>query len=231
MESGAAFRARHLHEASTARKSAKSRANGGHARRGAVSARPTRTNRRRAIRLQDSWSRAFSRKLEPLLDYHNFVLTKYWAQNRRFCETRDETPLSRRASSVVADVRGISTQRQGRQGLLFEGRRARFWTSITALTLRNLEQLRCRNGGCGGIGPQMLHYVLGITRRIPRASLRAVPTELDNAIANCCASADDSAPPRAGRGAAAVRRRRAQALIQINGFPACASPSSTCSTA
>src|SRR6266850_1536278 len=48
---------------------------------------------RRAIRLQDLMvPERFSRKLEPLLDYHNFVLTKYLgAKSVDFAKTRDET--------------------------------------------------------------------------------------------------------------------------------------------
>src|SRR5712691_3871020 len=80
---------------------------------------------RRAIRLQDLLvPERFSRKLEPLLDYHNFVLTKYLgAKSVDFAKTRDETlALAPRLKPLVADVsRDLHAAATAGKALLFEG--------------------------------------------------------------------------------------------------------------
>ena len=60
---------------------------------------------RRAIRLQDLfYPDRFSAKLEPLLEFHNFVLTQYFKRDPvPFAKTRDDDPRARHA--IAADGR------------------------------------------------------------------------------------------------------------------------------
>src|SRR6266568_5084340 len=80
---------------------------------------------RRAIRIRDLLvPERFSAKLEPLLDFHNFVLTKYLgAKPVDFAKTRDEAlALAPRLKPLVADVsRALYDANRAGKNLLFEG--------------------------------------------------------------------------------------------------------------
>ncbi len=80
---------------------------------------------RRAIRLQDLLvPERFAAKLRELLDYHNFVLTKYLgAKAVEFERTRDEAlAFKDRLAPLVADVpRALYEESKAGRNLLFEG--------------------------------------------------------------------------------------------------------------
>src|SRR2546428_76022 len=144
---------------------------------------------RRAIRLQDLLvPERFSRKLEPLLDYHNFVLTKYLgAKSVDFAKTCDETlALAPRLKPLVADVsRDLHAAAKAGKALLFEGAQGAL-LDVDHGTYPYVTSSNCVAGTAAagaGIGPQMLHYVLRITKAYTtRVGARPVSTELGNAI-------------------------------------------------
>ena len=80
---------------------------------------------RRAIRVQDLfYPDRFAAKLEPLLDFHNFVLTQYFKRDPvPFAKTRDDTlALAAALEPMVADVAALLQAARARgQSLLFEG--------------------------------------------------------------------------------------------------------------
>ena len=80
---------------------------------------------RRALRLQDLLNpERFAKKLEELLDFHNFVLTQYYKQPKvDFKKTLDETlALAPRLVPLVADVpRALYHANRAGKNLLFEG--------------------------------------------------------------------------------------------------------------
>src|SRR3979490_1641604 len=143
---------------------------------------------RRAIRLQDLLHpERFERKLEPLLDYHNFVLTKYLGEKSVvFAKPRDETlALAPRLKPLVADVsRDLHAAAKAGKALLFEGAQGAL-LDVDHGTYTYVTSSNCVAGTAAagaGIGPQMLHYVLGITKAYTtRVGSGPFPTELDNA--------------------------------------------------
>src|SRR6478736_8498949 len=80
---------------------------------------------RRAIRLQDLFKPVrFAEKLQELLDYHNFLLEKFYKQPKvEFQKTLDETlALAPRIAPLVADVpRALYDANRAGKNLLFEG--------------------------------------------------------------------------------------------------------------
>jgi len=208
-----------------ARESEKGAAKIGHHRRGIGPAYEDKIARR-AIRLQDLMvPERFSRKLEPLLDYHNFVLTKYLgAKSVDFAKTRDETlALAPRLKPLVADVsRDLHAAAKAGKALLFEGAQGAL-LDVDHGTYPYVTSSNCVAGTAAagaGIGPQMLHYVLGITKAYTtRVGSGPFPTELDNAIGELLRKRGDEFGATTGRprrcgwfDAAALKRS-----IQING--------------
>jgi adenylosuccinate synthase len=143
---------------------------------------------RRAIRLQDLFIPArFSAKLEPLLDYHNFVLTKYLhAQPVDFARTRDEAlALAPRLKPLVADVaKALYDENRKGKNLLFEGAQGTL-LDVDHGTYPYVTSSNCVAGTAAagaGVGPQMLHYVFGITKAYTtRVGSGPFPTELEDA--------------------------------------------------
>jgi len=181
---------------------------------------------RRAIRLQDLLvPERFSGKLEPLLDYHNFVLTKYLGtKSVDFAKTRDEMlALAPRLKPLVADVsRDLHAAAKAGKALLFEGAQGAL-LDVDHGTYPYVTSSNCVAGTAAagaGIGPQMLHYVLGITKAYTtRVGSGPFPTELDNAIGELLRKRGDEFGATTGRprrcgwfDAAALKRS-----IQING--------------
>src|SRR5213079_3211926 len=121
---------------------------------------------RRAIRIRDLLvPERFSAKLEPLLDFHNFVLTKYLgAKPVDFAKTRDEAlALAPRLKPLVADVsRALYDAHRAGKNLLFEGAQGAL-LDVDHGTYPYVTSSNCVAGAAAagaGIGPQMLHYVL-----------------------------------------------------------------------
>ncbi|HQT81663.1 MAG: adenylosuccinate synthase [Ferrovum sp. 37-45-19] len=181
---------------------------------------------RRAIRLQDLfYPDRFKNKLEEILDYHNFVLTQYFHGaavdlNQIFDDTM---ALAKRVLPMVGDVSRLlnNASKQG-QKLLFEGAQGTL-LDIDHGTYPFVTSSNCVAGAASpgsGVGPQLLEYVLGITKAYTtRVGSGPFPTELDDAVGQQLATrghefgAVTGRPRRTGWFDAAALKRS----IQING--------------
>ncbi len=143
---------------------------------------------RRALRVQDLfYPDRFAAKLEPLLAYHNFVLTQYYkCAAVPFRETLDAAlALAPQLLPMVADVAAqIQASRRRGDSLLFEGAQGAL-LDIDHGTYPYVTSSNCVAGaaapGCG-IGPQLLDYVLGIVKAYTtRVGTGPFPTELTDA--------------------------------------------------
>jgi adenylosuccinate synthase len=144
---------------------------------------------RRALRVQDLLvAKRFEAKLAELLDFHNFVLTKYLkAPPVDFAKVRDAAlSLAPQLAPMVADVpRALYDAHRAGKSLLFEGAQGSL-LDIDHGTYPFVTSSNCVAGAAAagaGVGPGMLHYVLGITKAYTtRVGSGPFPTELDNAI-------------------------------------------------
>jgi adenylosuccinate synthase len=142
---------------------------------------------RRAIRLQDIFlPDRFEAKLREALDLHNFILTQYLkSEPVDFSKTRDETlALADQLRPMVADVpRALYEASRAGQNLLFEGAQGTL-LDIDHGTYPFVTSSNCVAGAAAagsGVGPQMLHYVLGITKAYTtRVGSGPFPTELND---------------------------------------------------
>jgi adenylosuccinate synthase len=181
---------------------------------------------RRAIRLQDLLVPArFEAKLAELLDYHNFVLTQYLgAKAVDLNATRDEAlALAGRLAPLVTDVpRALYEAHKAGRNLLFEGAQGTL-LDIDHGTYPFVTSSNCVAGAAAagaGVGPQTLHYVLGITKAYTtRVGSGPFPTELENDTGEMLRArgnefgATTGRPRRCGWFDAAAMKRS----IQING--------------
>jgi len=143
---------------------------------------------RRAIRLQDLFNpQRFAEKLREVLDFQNFVLQHYLkAQPVDFQKTHDETlGYAERLAPMVADVSSeLYRAAAAGNNLLFEGAQGSL-LDIDHGTYPFVTSSSCVAGaasGGAGVGPQMLHYVLGIAKAYStRVGSGPFPTELDDA--------------------------------------------------
>jgi len=144
---------------------------------------------RRAIRLQDLFFRErFAAKLGEVLDYHNFVLKNYFnAPTVDFQQTLDDAlALGERIKPLVMDVpRALFESNKAGQNLLFEGAQGTL-LDIDHGTYPFVTSSNCISGAAcagAGVGPQALHYVLGITKAYTtRVGAGPFPTELYDAV-------------------------------------------------
>jgi adenylosuccinate synthase len=144
---------------------------------------------RRAIRLQDLFFRErFAAKLGEVLDFHNFVLKNYFnAPTVDFQKTLDDAlALAERIKPLVMDVpRALYEANKAGQNLLFEGAQGTL-LDIDHGTYPFVTSSNCISGAAcagAGVGPQTLHYVLGITKAYTtRVGSGPFPTELYDAI-------------------------------------------------
>ncbi len=144
---------------------------------------------RRAIRLQDLFFRErFAAKLGEVLDFHNFVLKNYFnAPTVDFQKTLDEAlALAERIKPLVMDVpRALYEANKAGQKLLFEGAQGTL-LDIDHGTYPFVTSSNCISGAAcagAGVGPQTLHYVLGITKAYTtRVGSGPFPTELYDAV-------------------------------------------------
>ena len=147
---------------------------------------------RRAIRLQDIFFRErFAAKLGEVLDYHNFVLKNYFnAPTVDFQKTLDDTlALAERIKPMVMDVSSaLFATHQAGGSLLFEGAQGAL-LDIDHGTYPYVTSSNCIAGAAcagAGVGPQMLNYVLGITKAYTtRVGSGPFPTELYDAVDKC----------------------------------------------
>jgi adenylosuccinate synthase len=142
---------------------------------------------RRAIRLQDLLVPArFIAKLDELLDYHNFALTKYLsAAPVDPVRVREEAlAMAPRLAPLVTDVpRALYEAHRAGKNLLFEGAQGSL-LDVDHGTYPFVTSSNCVAGAAAagaGVGPQMLHYVLGITKAYTtRVGSGPFPTELED---------------------------------------------------
>jgi len=142
---------------------------------------------RRAIRVQDLYARErFAAKLGEVLDYHNFVLKNYFkADTVDFQKTLDETlAYAERLRPMIADVSGeVNALISQGKSLLFEGAQAALLDvdhgTYPFVTSSNTVAGQACAGA--GVGPQQLHYVLGIAKAYAtRVGSGPFPTELED---------------------------------------------------
>ncbi len=144
---------------------------------------------RRALRVQDLFNPAlFDEKLAEVLDYHNFVLTKYLgAEAVSANEVRDQAmALAPAIAPMVADVSSslFAMQQEGKR-LLFEGAQGAL-LDVDHGTYPFVTSSNCLAGAASagaGVGPQSLDYVLGITKAYTtRVGSGPFPTELADEV-------------------------------------------------
>ena len=182
---------------------------------------------RRALRLQDLMDTPrFEAKLQEVLDYHNFVLKNYFnAATVDFGKTRDEAlALAARIKPMIADVPSLlaAAQKAG-NNLLFEGAQGTL-LDIDHGTYPYVTSSNCVAGAAcagAGVGPHLLHYVLGITKAYTtRVGSGPFPTELEDETGKRLAERGNEfgsvtgRPRRCGWFDAAALKRS----IQINGI-------------
>ena len=182
---------------------------------------------RRAIRLQDLFKPArFAEKLRELLEFHNFVLEKFYqAEKIDFQKTLDESlAFAPRLSPLVADVpRALYHANRAGKNLLFEGAQGSL-LDIDHGTYPFVTSSNCVAGAAAagaGIGPMHLHYVLGITKAYStRVGEGPFPTELSDGVGERLRQrgqefgATTGRPRRTGWFDAAALKRS----IQLNGL-------------
>ena len=182
---------------------------------------------RRALRIQDLFDQGyFATKLEKILDYHNFVLKNYYhAPIVDFQKTLDDMlSLSERVKPMVADVSQLlfEANKIGKS-LLFEGAQGTM-LDIDHGTYPYVTSSNCIAGTAttgSGVGPQRLHYILGITKAYTtRVGAGPFPTELNDDIGKHLAKrgnefgATTGRPRRCGWFDTVAMKRS----IQINGI-------------
>ena len=141
---------------------------------------------RRAVRVQDlKHPGRFAEKLKELMELHNFVLTKYLnAQAVDYRQVLDESlRLGERLRPMIADVsRELNEAHNNGDNLLFEGAQGTL-LDVDHGTYPYVTSSNCVAGNAAagaGVGPRMLHYILGITKAYcTRVGGGPFPTELD----------------------------------------------------
>ena len=141
---------------------------------------------RRALRVQDlKHPQRFADKLRENLDLHNFVLTQYLhAPPIDFQQVLDQCALE--AEQILPMVADVSTELHQAHlrgsNLLFEGAQGTL-LDVDHGTYPFVTSSNCVAGNAAagaGVGPGMLHYVLGITKAYcTRVGGGPFPTELD----------------------------------------------------
>jgi adenylosuccinate synthase len=140
---------------------------------------------RRAVRVADLFHRErFAAKLGEILDYHNFILQKYFntapVDFQQVLESNLE--LGERLKPMVADVTGILDELGTAGGnVLFEGAQGAM-LDVDLGTYPFVTSSTTTAGGAAagtGLGPRRLHEVLGIVKAYAtRVGAGPFPTEL-----------------------------------------------------
>ncbi len=140
---------------------------------------------RRAVRLADLFQRErFAAKLGEVLDFHNFVLQRYFQTDPvDFQQVLDETlAMSEQLRPLAADVTELlDVHRRRGHNVLFEGAQGAM-LDIDHGTYPYVTSSNTTAGGAAtgtGLGPRYLDYVLGITKAYTtRVGGGPFPTEL-----------------------------------------------------
>jgi adenylosuccinate synthase len=182
---------------------------------------------RRAIRLQDLFTPdRFRARLDEVLDFHNFVLKNYLGVPEVSAnEVFDAAMLlAPRVKPMVADVpRELARLQSEGHNLLFEGAQGTL-LDVDHGTYPFVTSSNCVAGAASagaGVGPQSLHYVLGITKAYTtRVGAGPFPTELFDDVGRHLAEKGKEFGSVTGRArrcgwfdAAALKRS-----VQINGI-------------
>ncbi len=183
---------------------------------------------RRAIRVADLLNEErFAEKLKANLEYHNFVLTNYLkAPAVDYQKTLDDALANvERLRPMVADVSSdLYAAYNGGASLLFEGAQGSL-LDVDHGTYPFVTSSNCVAGNAAagsGVGPNMLHYILGITKAYTtRVGSGPFPSELptDQGVGKHMASVGHEfgtvtgRPRRCGWFDAALLKRS----VQING--------------
>ncbi len=141
---------------------------------------------RRALRAQDlKHPERFAKKLRELLELHNFALRGYLKGEELAFEPIFEQAMkmAEAIKPMLADVGYlIHKAHQAGQNILFEGAQGTL-LDIDHGTYPYVTSSNCVAGNAAagaGVGPQMLHYMLGITKAYTtRVGSGPFPTELD----------------------------------------------------
>ena len=141
---------------------------------------------RRALRVQDlKYPERFAAKLRDLLDLHNFVLTGYLNAPAIDFDTVYEEAMrhAELLKPMMADVsRELNDAHKAGANLLFEGAQGTL-LDVDHGTYPYVTSSNCVAGNAAagaGVGPGMLHYILGITKAYcTRVGGGPFPTELD----------------------------------------------------
>jgi adenylosuccinate synthase len=142
---------------------------------------------RRAIRVADLYHReVLAAKLGEALDYHNFVLGKFFgAETADFQATLERMRgLAERLRPFVADtVDRLESHRQAGKRILFEGAQGT-WLDVDHGTYPYVTSSNTVAGAASpgaGIGPSGLGTVVGVTKAYTtRVGAGPFPTELDD---------------------------------------------------
>ena len=141
---------------------------------------------RRALRVQDlKYPERFAAKLRELLDLHNFVLTGYLNAPAIDFDTVYEEAMrhAELLKPMMADVsRELNEAHLAGANLLFEGAQGTL-LDVDHGTYPYVTSSNCVAGNAAagaGVGPGMLHYILGITKAYcTRVGSGPFPTELE----------------------------------------------------
>ncbi|HJW03290.1 MAG TPA: adenylosuccinate synthase [Azospira sp.] len=147
---------------------------------------------RRGLRVYDLFHpERFAAKLKEVMEYHNFILTKLLGAEPVSYEAVLEQALANaeQIKPLVADVSAaIYEANKAGQNLLFEGAQGTL-LDIDHGTYPFVTSSNCVAGQAAagaGVGPGMLHYVLGITKAYcTRVGGGPFPSELDIDTAGC----------------------------------------------
>jgi adenylosuccinate synthase len=180
---------------------------------------------RRGLRVIDLFDpERFKRSLEEIMDYHNFVLEKYFNTKRVSVEETLDASLefADQLKPMVGDVvETLSQLRKKDANVLFEGAQGSL-LDIDQGTYPYVTSSNTTAGAIGsgcGVGPLDLDYILGITKAYTtRVGSGPFPTELFDSVGSHLASkgrevgATTGRPRRCGWFDAHALRR----VIQIN---------------
>jgi adenylosuccinate synthase len=141
---------------------------------------------RRALRVQDlKYPQRFADKLKVLLELHNFILSEFLhAPAIDFDTTYAEAMRqAEQIKPMMADVsRELNDAHRNGANLLFEGAQGTL-LDVDHGTYPYVTSSNCVAGNAAagsGVGPGMLHYILGITKAYcTRVGGGPFPTELD----------------------------------------------------
>jgi adenylosuccinate synthase len=140
---------------------------------------------RRAVRVADLFQREkFAAKLGEVLDFHNFVLQRYFKQPAvDFQKTLDEQlALGERVRPLVTDVtQALARLRAANADVMFEGAQgAMLDVDLGTYPFVTSSNTTAGFSGTGtGIGPRSFDYVLGIVKAYTtRVGAGPFPTEL-----------------------------------------------------